>query len=82
MYGIFVNGRSSVFRPKSKKAIKEAIAANEQVHLENTGLFGGYDGPLTDAPDGTYTFVGPDPYTNRKFYGNIIVAGGKVKKVS
>ncbi len=69
MQGIYVNGR----RPKSKKEIKERIAvAPGSVGIEATSLFGNeYDGPLDGAPDGRYTFVGPCPYTSRKFYGTI-----------
>lgn len=74
--GIFVNG----FRPKSKKEVKEAHAAGAIVSLEATSVFGNeYDGPITDAPDGTYTFVGPDPYTKRSFYGNITKKGNVIK---
>lgn len=69
MDGIFIKGQ----RPKSKKAIKEAVAAGERVRIESTSLFGGYDGPVGEAPAGTYNFVGPDPYTARNFYGSIVV---------
>jgi len=71
MQGIFI-GYS---RPKSKKAIKEAIAADpSRVRLEATSAFGTeYDGPVLDAPGGVYYFVGPDPYTKRTFYGQITV---------
>jgi len=74
--GIWVNGR----RPKSKKEIKEAVAAGMRVSAEATSMFGNeYDGPLTEMPEGsTITFVGPDPYTKRNFYGNITRKGGKI----
>ncbi len=76
MQGIFIQGN----RPRSKKAVKEAIAAGHQVNIEATSVFGNeYDGPVEDAPDGTYTFVGPDPYTARKFYGTITKRNGTVK---
>jgi hypothetical protein len=43
-------------------------------------MFGNeYDGPVTEAPDGTYTFVGPDPYNKRTFYGNIKKAGEPIR---
>lgn len=76
MYGIFLN----MDRPRSKKAIKEAVSSGHPaVNLEATSMFGNeYDGPLRTAPDGTYTFVGPDPYTSRKFYGTITKSNGKV----
>lgn len=72
--GIYINAH----RPKSKKAIKEAIAAGTVVYAEGTGnsFFPGseYDGPVDCAPVGTViTFVGPDPYRDRRFYGTIKV---------
>jgi len=75
MQGVWINGS----RPKSKKAIKEALLAGDEVSLEATSVFGNeYDGLVTDAPDGNYTIVGPDPYTKRNFYGNVTVRGDKV----
>jgi hypothetical protein len=69
--GIYVNGR----RPVSKKAIREALAADPAtVEVESTSMFGGYSGPVSDLPAGrSVTFVGPDPYRARKFYGTITV---------
>lgn len=77
MQGIFVNHE----RPASKKAVKEAVAVDpSKVALEATSLFGKeYDGPLSEAPDGKYYFVGPDPYRSRKFYGTVIVRAGTIK---
>ena len=76
MQGIFINGE----RPRSKKAVKEAVAAAERVSLEATSLFGDeYGGPVTDAPDGAYFFVGPDPYRSRRFYGSIIKRGTSIQ---
>jgi hypothetical protein len=76
MQGIWINGQ----RPKSKKAVKEAVAAGESVALQATSVFGNeYDGPVTEAPDGSYTFVGPDPYTKRNFYGTIKKIGPSIK---
>lgn len=75
MDGIFINGR----RPKSKKEIREMVAAGENVVLESTSM---YDrglrtgGPVSELPDGSYPFVGPDPFTSRKFYGTLTVRGG------
>lgn len=75
-YGVYVNGA----RPKSKKLIKEAITTGlSRVSLENTSMFGNPpSGWVTDLPDGTYTFVGPDPYNARNFYGNIVKNGAKI----
>lgn len=72
MQGIFVGGQ----RPKSKKAVREAIAAGLPVRLEATSWFGNeYDGPVSDAPAGEYYFVGPNPHSDRRFYGTIKVTG-------
>lgn len=78
MQGIFVNYQ----RPTSKKQVREMVANGNaaSVRLEATSLHGNeYDGPVADAPDGTYYFVGPDPYTKRSFYGSITVRGGVAK---
>lgn len=78
MQGIYVNSS----RPKSKKAVKEAVAADAScVNLEATSLHGNeYAGPVSSAPPGRYSFVGPDPYTSRKFYGTLTVStDGKIK---
>lgn len=71
--GIFVDGN----RPKSKKAIKEAVADDpNRVTIERTAL--GREGyvKLPDASDDDIgplnPFVGPDPYRSRKWYGQII----------
>lgn len=78
--GIRIQGQ----RPKSKKSVKEAIAAGLAVYAEGTGnvFHPGceYDGLVSDAPVGTrITFVGPDPYRDRRFYGTITVTDKGVK---
>lgn len=77
MQGIYIDGR----RPKSKKAIKEAVAASpEQVEAEATALIGHeFSGSIVNMPEGEkVAFVGPDPYRDRKFYGTITKRGGKL----
>ena len=79
MEGLFISGR----RPKSKKAVKEAVAtAPETVTVEVTSMFS--DDPGGDITEyverkGGFTFVGPDPYTKRSFYGTVKV--GKTGKL-
>lgn len=75
--GIFVDGR----RPKSKKEVREAVADNPaRVSLQAISIFGNeYDGSVSNAPDGFYTFVGPDPERARNFFGNIDKKNGKIK---
>lgn len=72
--GIFVDGS----RPKSKKQIKETHPA--RIRIEATSIMGNeYDGPASEMPEGqTVYFVGPDPSTSRKFYGQIKRKGDKV----
>lgn len=67
-------------RPTSKKEVKIlATTKPELVEIEGTSMFGDpYSGPLLEAPDGTYTFVGPNPYIARNFYGTIIKRGGSI----
>lgn len=75
MQGIYINNA----RPKSKAAIKKALAAGDDVALEATSFFGNeYDGLAAAAPDGSYNFVGPDPHTSRNFYGTLTIHGGRV----
>lgn len=79
MQGLFVNGQ----RPKSKAALKRHLEAQSNpgdgVRIEATSVFGNeYDGRLVDMPDGSVTFVGPDPYRDRRFYGTLTKKGGKV----
>lgn len=82
--GIFIDGR----RPKSKKEVRETVAAGElsKITLENTSAFSNdYDCSLADriarlgGVGERIDFVGPDPYNKRSFYGNIFIkADGKV----
>ena len=68
--GIFIEGH----RPTSKKQIKAVLAGPDpdMVSIENTSMFGGYFGSVGGMAVGQkITFVGPDPYTSRKFYGTI-----------
>jgi hypothetical protein len=79
MDGIFIQGR----RPKSKAEIRDFLMGNakkgilvtmpEKVVVECTSMFpGGFDGCVTTMNVGQkVTFVGPDPYTKRSFYGSI-----------
>jgi hypothetical protein len=74
--GAYVNGK----RPASKKAVREAFAADpNSVEFDKTaGLFDGYGSfqgiaDLDALPAGTtLVLVGPDPERNRKFYGNVV----------
>ena len=74
MYGIRVNGRDV----SSKKALKEAFASNPaSVEFYNTSMFGGSDYDGTNVIDGL-TFVGPNTYTKRSFYGSVSNKNGKI----
>lgn len=80
MQGLFIGAE----RPKSKKAIRELLTGNptgEGIRVEATSVFGNeFRGPLPLAPVGTkIDFVGPDPYTSRKFYGRLAVTDKGVK---
>jgi hypothetical protein len=76
--GIYVSGR----RPKSKKEVKELVLIGraDLVSLEATSIFGNeYSGPVDQAPDGYFFFVGPDPHTKRSFYGKISKHGPSIR---
>lgn len=81
-FGVFIASATGEFdprRPKSKKEIKDTLP--ELIYLEDV-LYGFFPDPrfkfevmpLRQLPDGEYLFVGPDPFTSRKFYGKIILA--------
>jgi hypothetical protein len=68
-------------RPKSKKAVKEAIAGGMAVYAEATSFHGGeYEGPVDCMPVGEkVVFVGPDPHRDRRFYGTIAMTAKGLK---
>lgn len=80
MDGIFINLDGRVRRPKSKKEVRELAASDPQaISIEGTSMFNPWSGFATEIPDGTQIhFVGPDPYTSRKFYGTIQRNGDKI----
>ncbi len=83
MDGIFIHADGRVRRPKSKKEVRELAASNPQaISIEGTSMFDPWSGMATEIPEGTrISFVGPDPYTKRNFYGTITREGNKVKVV-
>lgn len=74
--GAYIGSR----RPKTKKELKEAIQTNpDDVSLEATSMFGNeYSGSISNAPDGKYYVVGPDPQVSRKWYAQIVISGGSI----
>lgn len=75
MQGVYVNSR----RPASKRAVRDALTADPStVRWEATSLhLGEYGGPADQAEPGTVVyFVGPDPYTSRRFYGTATLRPG------
>jgi hypothetical protein len=80
--GININGQNA----KSKAAIKRAVANGDRVTFYCTDAFGPNAGKIFDlaawpvtGADGRHVFVGPDPYTKRVYYGNIVARNGEVK---
>lgn len=67
---------------KSKAAMKRAIAeAPQYVKLMSVSSLGGsFHGSPNELTEGTtLVVVGPDPYTDRKWYGNIKRVKGVIK---
>ena len=81
MDGIYVRipDTSRFTRPKSKKAIREAIRDPRDVVIEVTRFGHEREISLVNILDGEeFHFVGPDPYRDRRFYGTIGKRNGKV----
>jgi hypothetical protein len=71
-------------RYKTKKALKEAVAAEHTPILEVTSMFLGPEEPTSIPFDAlvegkTYTIVGPDPYRARNWYANVVRHGSRIK---
>jgi len=60
-------------RPRTKKALKEAVCSSPgDVFLEETSVFANeFEGWLSEAPEGRYTVVGPDPGRKRAWFAMI-----------
>lgn len=71
--------RANFTRFATKKALKEAVLAGEDVRIEATSYFGNeYDGPISKAPAANYAVVGPSPEKRVWFAQVIKSADGKV----
>ena len=75
MNGVFIDGR----RPKSKAEIRRFMENGGVPVLENTSPFSGMDRERLDTFHAAEqpTFVGPDPYRSRDFYGTFFYNRGK-----
>jgi hypothetical protein len=74
MQGLYIDTR----RPKSKKEVREMLANDpKRVSLEATSWFGNeYQGDVRGMPEGVeILFVGPNPHSDRRFYGGITRKG-------
>lgn len=58
---------------KTKKALKEAIAANpDDVVIYGTSGFSPFTGSADNLEEGVkYSVCGPNPYTDRKWYATV-----------
>lgn len=76
MQGIWLELRSGgARRPTSKKEVRDALgwAPSVTIVVEATSMHGSeFSGPADMMlPGERVYFVGPDPYTSRRFYGTI-----------
>jgi hypothetical protein len=60
---------------KTKKALKDSVG--QPLRYIETSFFG-----LEFKENGTFAVVGPDPYRNRKWYAQVTMENGLIKKVS
>lgn len=58
----------------TKKALKEAMG--QPLRYQETSMFG-----PEYRDNGTFCVVGPDAYTNRKWYAEVTMENGKIAKV-
>lgn len=61
---------------KSKKALKEAVAAGQSVSVYQDGPWGG-----GDYSSGSFTVCGPHYPKAHTWYGQVTVADGRIVKV-
>ena len=59
----------------TKKALKESVG--QSLRYQETSFFG-----PEYKETGTFCVVGPCPHTNRKWFAEVTMEGGKIKKVS
>jgi hypothetical protein len=77
MQGVFVGGQ----RPKTKKALREAVHKDPaRVLVEATSIFGNdYGGPVLEMPEVKKIYIcGPDPFTTRNWYATLVRHGNTV----
>jgi hypothetical protein len=77
----FVNVGVETPHNKSKRALREAIAADaSKVIFYGTSVSSTYYGRVSDIKDGmTYQVVGPDPERSRKWYATVEKKNGKIR---
>lgn len=82
MNGIWLIERGGgMVRPKSKKQVKEAVKSNPESVLVEVIRFGQEQIVAVTNPDiqgEDLSFIGPDPHTDRVFYGVIRPRWGAV----
>lgn len=78
--GVKVNGNWC----PTKKALRIALSdSGASVSFIQTGLYGGSNiRPVDITTSMTLVVVGPDPYTNRKYYANVVLGRDGVLKVT
>lgn len=83
MQGVFYQMPSGLVRIQTKKDLKVAARDHpEKIKLEQTSIFGDdeFDGWAETMPANKPVYVvGPDPYTDRKWYATIERKGTKLK---
>lgn len=63
---ITIKGRMAKSKAEIKRSNIHDLIFTDTSAFANAGSF-----TVADLLDGDHVFVGPDPYNNRKFYGNI-----------
>ncbi len=62
-------------RPKTKKELKESIATGKQLTFQSVSPFDTYaESTSTLAPGDRLIVAGPNPWTDRRWYAQVIVS--------
>jgi hypothetical protein len=58
----------------TKAEVVEAAELDpDSIRIQSTSIFNEYDGPAVHMPiEAPMSFVGPDPWADRRFYGGIV----------
>ena len=77
--GIKIMSYGTTRKFTSKKALKDAVAAGEEVAVFDTSAFDNKGTvPVSSLAGTSAVIVGPDVYSDRRWYANVKIKNGKI----